>query len=335
MALFGPDVSSAQRGIDTGSLPGDFVIVKVTGGTNYVNPYADAQIQSAKAKGKRTAIYHYVGDYNPGTAAQEAAWFLQNSAGYLDGTNVVIMDWEAGGNPNVGNPAYAQEFVNAVRNASGIQPVGYADMAHVQYLIPAYNAGMPVWVAAYTLGYQRIDGYNVPQGPIGNLYGIAPVMWQFTSSGYLPGWGGGLDLNIFYSDGAAWDALAAKNGTITPQGYTPQEDELSQSEVLQIQGFLNTLQNEIQKSCGEVTQQLIKDQVAGIPKAVMEYPVPNAATGKSTTLGAMVGWNDSHVNALIDAITSRNPSAVAAAIPADIAKAVADELAKRLASKAP
>ncbi len=243
MTLYGFDVSSAQRGLDVGTLPADYVIIKCTGGIGYLNPFFQQQLASAKSAGMRTALYHYAGDYNPGSAAQEAEWYLQNALPYLDGTVIPILDWEEGGNPNVDNDSYALEFCNRVRDSSGINPMAYADMAHIFHLAPCYNSGVPIWVAAYTLGYTRIDGYTVPQGPIGNTYGIVPVMWQFTSSGYLPGWDRGLDLNIFYGDGAAWDQLAAKNGIIIPQGDTT-GDEMTPEQMYELKVWTQTVANE-------------------------------------------------------------------------------------------
>jgi LysM repeat protein len=38
-------------------------------------------------------------------------------------------------------------------------------------------------------------------------------MYQYTSSGRLPGYGGNLDLDVFYGDRVAWARYAAKVGT--------------------------------------------------------------------------------------------------------------------------
>ena len=44
------------------------------------------------------------------------------------------------------------------------------------------------------------------------------AMWQWTSSGRLNGYPANLDCNIFYGDGAAWDAYAGKAGPSAPTG---------------------------------------------------------------------------------------------------------------------
>ena len=42
-------------------------------------------------------------------------------------------------------------------------------------------------------------------------------MWQFTSSGRLDGYGGNLDLNIFYGDETARDKYAGVSSNVTEQ----------------------------------------------------------------------------------------------------------------------
>ncbi len=48
MTLNGIDISSHQTGINLAAVPADFVLVKTTQGTWYVNPDADRAYQQAK-----------------------------------------------------------------------------------------------------------------------------------------------------------------------------------------------------------------------------------------------------------------------------------------------
>jgi hypothetical protein len=66
-------------------------------------------------------------------------------------------------------------------------------------------ARRPLWVAAY-------GGSSVPS--VGNWR--APVLWQYTSSGHLPGYGGNLDLD---QDQAGLSALDATPITPTIEGF--------------------------------------------------------------------------------------------------------------------
>ncbi len=52
MTLNGIDISSHQTGINLAAVPADFVLVKTTQGTWYVNPDADRAYQQAKKAGK-------------------------------------------------------------------------------------------------------------------------------------------------------------------------------------------------------------------------------------------------------------------------------------------
>lgn len=51
------------------------VIVKLTEGTYYINPNAQAQIASAQAAGLRIAVYHYSKYQTPVSAINEADYF--------------------------------------------------------------------------------------------------------------------------------------------------------------------------------------------------------------------------------------------------------------------
>lgn len=320
MTLYGIDVSSNQHGMNTGTIPADFVIVKCTGGTGYVNPDFPDELAEAKAAGKRTVLYHYVHELGyQGSAADESAWFLKHAGPYLNGSTGAAMDWES---DNVWDSAYALEFCQAVKSGSGVTSLAYGSVSQLEALRPCHDAGFPIWAAAYTLGYQPIYGYNPPQGPIGIPEGMAPVMWQFTSSDYLTGWSAGLDVNIFYGDGPAFDALCAVNGTITPQGYTPQEDTLSQAEVDTIVGTITTLF----KQWHDGTREVIIAEIDKVPDAIMDLPIPNATGNGNTNLRGVVAWNDPHVNAIIAAVSNLNPGSD----PAVITKAVQDALAAGL-----
>ena len=45
MTLNGIDIASHQAGLNAGTIPADFVIIKATGGTGYVNPTCDGFYQ--------------------------------------------------------------------------------------------------------------------------------------------------------------------------------------------------------------------------------------------------------------------------------------------------
>ena len=202
--LNGIDISSWQAGIDLSAVPADFVIVKATEATTYVNPDCDRALQQAAQAGKLLGIYHFA---RPGDARAQADFFIAQCKGYI-GRAVLVLDWEANALPL--GPAWAKAWLDRVYQVTGIRPLIYMSASVTgQYdWASVVKADYGLWVAAYTLGYQRIDGYRVPSGPKGVTHWPAVAIWQYTSSGRLSGWGGKLDLNIFYGDRAAWAKYA-------------------------------------------------------------------------------------------------------------------------------
>lgn len=57
MALNGIDISNWQSGINLAVVPCDFVVIKATEGTGYVNPDYERAYRQAKTAGKCLGIY--------------------------------------------------------------------------------------------------------------------------------------------------------------------------------------------------------------------------------------------------------------------------------------
>lgn len=206
--LNGIDISSWQTGIDLSAVPADFVIVKATEATTYVNPDCDRALQQALRAGKLLGVYHFA---RPGDARAQADFFIAQCKEHI-GRAVLVLDWEANALPL--GPSWAKAWLDRVHQVTGIRPLIYMSASVTgQYdwsQVVASNYGL--WVAAYAWGYQRIDGYRVPSGPTGVKHWPTVAIWQYTSSGRLSEWGGKLDLNIFYGDSAAWGRYAGSSG---------------------------------------------------------------------------------------------------------------------------
>ncbi|MDE6829703.1 MAG: hypothetical protein K2P34_05145, partial [Lachnospiraceae bacterium] len=56
MSMNGIDISSWQRGIDLAAVPCEFVIVKATEGTSYLNPYCGENLRQAEGLGKKLGV---------------------------------------------------------------------------------------------------------------------------------------------------------------------------------------------------------------------------------------------------------------------------------------
>ena len=72
MALNGIDISNWQSGINLAVVPCDFVVIKATEGTGYVNPDYERAYRQAKTAGKCLGIYHYA---SGGNIQAEAEYF--------------------------------------------------------------------------------------------------------------------------------------------------------------------------------------------------------------------------------------------------------------------
>ena len=196
MTLNGIDISSHQSGIDLTVVPCDFVIIKATQGTGYVNPDCDRAYQQAKRAGKLRGTYHYVGG---GNAVAEADYYVNNIKGYLkDG--LLAIDWEAEQNSAWGNEAYLEQLVRRVIERTGVKPLIYSMASrYAQVAAVAKKLDCGLWVAEYA--DMNPTGYQAHPWREG---AYACAIRQYASTGRLNGWGGNLDLNIAYMTRDQW-----------------------------------------------------------------------------------------------------------------------------------
>lgn len=196
MTMNGIDIASYQSGIDLTVVPCDFVIIKATQGTGYVNPDCDRAYQQAKRAGKLRGTYHYVGG---GNAVAEADYYIDNIKGYLkDG--LLAIDWEADQNSAWGNEAYLEQLVRRVIERTGIKPLIYSMASrYAQVAAVAKRLDCGLWIAEYA--DMNPTGYQAHPWREG---AYACAIRQYASTGRLNGWGGNLDLNIAYMTRDQW-----------------------------------------------------------------------------------------------------------------------------------
>ena len=213
MTLNGIDISSYQSGIDLTVVPCDFVIIKATQGTGYVNPDCDRAYQQAKRAGKLRGTYHYVGG---GNAVAEADYYANNIKGYLkDG--LLAIDWEAEQNSAWGNEAYLEQLVRRVIERTGVKPLIYSMASrYAQVAAVAKKLDCGLWIAEYA--DMNPTGYQAHPWREG-AYGCA--IRQYASTGRLNGWGGNLDLNIAYMTRGQWAKYVNPGGKPAPAPSKP------------------------------------------------------------------------------------------------------------------
>lgn len=204
--LNGIDIASYQTGIDFAKVPADFVIIKATEGTGYVNPDCNRAYQNAKQNGKLLGLYHYA---NGGDPVKEADYFINSIANYVKSA-VFVLDWESGSNASFGkgDVAWCKKWLDRVYERTKVRPLIYMSQSVAisrDWTSVAKDYGL--WMAQYVV--QQRSGYCTAysHAPCGAWK--YPAIWQYTSGGYLPGWNGRLDLNVAYMDKEAWQKYAS------------------------------------------------------------------------------------------------------------------------------
>lgn len=202
----------------------DFVIIKCTRGEGTVNesfkPWADA----LTAAGIPWGAYHFLNNNStePG-ASKEFDNFMKYFAPYI-GKAAIFLDYE---NEDMGfavGEGYAKEWLDKVKDATGVTPIIYTQQSRVNRLGAIHAAGYPLWVAKYGKN-PKITEFNPDQ----KCDGISPyseaLIFQYSSNLYLTGYGGKLDCNVFYGDAADWQKLCeSKKGErsmVTISGQVP------------------------------------------------------------------------------------------------------------------
>ena len=196
----GIDISSHQGGLNIAAIWADFVIVKVTEGTGYTNPFWQQQAEATLAAGKRLGLYHFANDED---ANEQARYFLDRAKGYA-GRATFWLDWEADA-LNLA-PSDALVILNQMAAETGSTPGIYLNGAGLESGNWSAVAGrFPLWYAGGPEYSDYGRAYSDPPIPSVPYWG-SPLMHQYTEDGYLPGYNSHLDLNRL-RDRAAWDAM--------------------------------------------------------------------------------------------------------------------------------
>lgn len=118
MPKLGIDVSSYQGSSvsyfqNFKKLGADFAVVKLTEGTNYLNPKANAQVTNSLKVFGSVSVYHFFHGYGTAEAKYFLAWVKKFG---LDKSTVLVIDVEAPGLPYNTTPqvnAFLRYLINA------------------------------------------------------------------------------------------------------------------------------------------------------------------------------------------------------------------------------
>jgi lysozyme len=195
----GIDVSYHQGWIDWARVANAgkrFAFVRASAGTLTADTAYWANRTGARAAGLAVGSYHFANpDLAPNDAGNEAAWFLRNAA-IASGDLVPVLDLEvANGLDPVSVTAWAQTWLSQVSAATGVRPIVYTTpkfwathMVNTDWF--SRNGYSVLWIAHWTMASQ-------PAVPAGGWGGNGWAFWQHSSTGFVPGIMGPVDLNRF------------------------------------------------------------------------------------------------------------------------------------------
>lgn len=194
--IVGQDISEFQSSVDWNTYKNNtnFVIVRATFGTGYVDKKFTQYRDGARASGLPMGFYHYAyPQYN--TPEAEADWCLSQVD--LRENEILALDFEESWNGN--RVDFCKRWLDRVSlKLNGYKPLIYLNQSLISNndWTPVVNGGYGLWVAAYT--------YD----PTKNNFVLGAwkfaAMQQWTSSQQVPGIPGNLDGDVFFGDKATF-----------------------------------------------------------------------------------------------------------------------------------
>ena len=212
----GIDISSWQDGINLSAVPADFVIIKATEGTRFVESTFKNWAKWCKNNNKCFGFYHFIN--NPGmggTIKAQAKYFYDTVKDYI-GYGIPFLDWENGGSYSEVislGASVAKEWLDEFYRLSGVKPMIYMSQA------VTYDSNWSAVAKEYKLWMAQYPNYNTQWGYLDNPWYSNPKYWssftilQYTGVGRLNGYSGNLDLNKAYLSKEEWNQLAKGNSS--------------------------------------------------------------------------------------------------------------------------
>lgn len=162
-----------------------FAIVKLTEGTNYVNPKDSKQVTSSRANHMYTHAYHFAHfGYSVSQAKIEAAYFIKEAKKQnISKKRLLWLDWEAGsGNVITGtksaNTKAILTFMEEIKSAGwrpGLYSGKHVMLTEIDTKQVIKKYGTCLWVASYPT-MSPVSTANFEYFP--SMDGVA--IWQFT-----------------------------------------------------------------------------------------------------------------------------------------------------------
>ena len=179
------------------------VVVKLTEGTSYTNPYARAQVANAQAAGLRVSAYHYSHYETAAEARAEAQYFVRvaQSMG-LSGSTTMVNDMEERSMLNSDLNANTQAWKDEMTRLGYSNNVYYTMASWLDTKGGKLNTAKfglsNLWVAHYLYAYTYLDQESAKS----LLYYSNTAAWQYTS--VSPKLSHALDESIDYTGRFTW-----------------------------------------------------------------------------------------------------------------------------------
>lgn len=225
------DVSSNQGWLKVSPIDCDAVIVKGTGGNNYVNECCDFVLQQCFKLNKPSGVYHYAHEYgNINDPIVESNYFIDNCKNYF-GKVLVALDYEVA----INGKTYTQQdvdwcykFIQNVINKTGVVPLLYISKSLIYKCdwSSVVNLNVGLWYAQYA-DNNNTGWLSDPWDDGKSTKPFNTVLHQYTGHGRIRGYNADLDLSLFYGDVTAWNKYAKSNDAkplekgdnVTKDGY--------------------------------------------------------------------------------------------------------------------
>ncbi len=212
--VLGVDVSVWQGDIDwpalyatlaAGSDGRPFAFVRYGDGS-YVDEMFWTNMAGARAAGFLVGSYQFVRDGWESPEGQMGRWAdAVDQAGGVDLPLAIDYEHTAGGGVAGSTAEWARRAVDYLEQRYGRPPIVYTGYYFWQSSVQANVERAPLWLAAYTWGYDPFVGdpgnwatqaFARPAWDGIDGYWDRWHLWQFTSSGQLDGVGGNVDVNL-------------------------------------------------------------------------------------------------------------------------------------------
>lgn len=226
--LNGVDIASYQSGINPARLTTtDFVIVKFTQGTRYLNPHADRQYSEAKAAWKLLGAYHYA----EGKDAKAEAQYFVNCLGSRVGECILALDWEGKQNTAFGtgkDVTWCKTFLDEVFRLTGVRPLIYMSKSVCRrYNWSPVAQNYPLWCAQYGSNAKTDYQYSPWTDDKGFGAWDKDTIRQYSSHGRITGYNDEIDIDLAYMSAEQWRAMAG--GRVQPATQGQREAIVSEA----------------------------------------------------------------------------------------------------------